>query len=113
MSIANPQLQQYDFLADMQSDAYFPPFLVAKGRQILIRLCEAIEAEPPPSLDALYLLTHAATEEFNRLAAEFERHDSEIETAARENIGGDFEVIAHAYGFDSADVEELIAPRDW
>jgi len=113
VSIANPQLQQYDFLADMQDDAYFPPFLVAKGRQILIRLCEAIEAERPQSLVALYPLTHAATEEFNRLAVEFERHDSEIETAARENIGGDFEAIAHAYGFDAADVEELIAPRDW
>jgi hypothetical protein len=113
MSLTNPQLQQYDFLAEMQRDAYFPPHLVQKGRQILIRLCEAIEAGRPQSLDALYVLSHAATEEFNRLAEEFYEHDSEIETAARENIGADFEAVAKAYGFDTADVEELIAPRDW
>lgn len=112
MSIANPQLQQYDFLADMQRDAYFPPQLVQKGRQILIRLCERIEAHKPQSLDALYALTHAATDEFNALAEEFCRHDSEIETAARDNIGVDFEAVAQAYGFE-ADVEELIATRDW
>ncbi|MFK3647656.1 DUF5713 family protein [Lysobacter enzymogenes] len=112
MSIANPQLQHYDFLADMQRDAYFPPPLVSKGRQILIRLCERIEAQPPQSLDALYALSHAATEEFNVLAEEFYAHDSEIETAARDNIGADFEAIAQAYGFE-ADVEGLIAPRDW
>ncbi|SDW91832.1 hypothetical protein SAMN05421681_103214 [Lysobacter enzymogenes] len=79
MSLTNPQLQQYDFLAEMQRDAYFPPHLVEKGRQILIRLCEAIEADRPQSLDALYVLSHAATEEFNRLAEEFYEHDSEIE----------------------------------
>jgi len=112
MSIADPQLQHYDFLAAMQRDGYFPPPLVHKGRQILIRLCEAIEAQRPQSLEALYALTHAATDEFNRLAEEFYEHDSEIETAARENIGEDFAAIAKAYGFD-ADVEELIATRDW
>lgn len=112
MSIANAQLQGYDFLADMGRDAYFPPHLVEKGRRILIGLCEAIEAQRPQSLDALYALSHAATEQFNRLGEEFYEHDSEIETAARENIGEDFEAIAKAYGFD-ADIEELIAPRDW
>jgi hypothetical protein len=60
----------------------------------------------------LYALTHAATEEFNALAEEFEENDSELETAAREAIAEDFEWIAKAYGFD-ADIEELIAPRDW
>ena len=113
MSFANPQLQQYDFLAAMQCDACFPAPLVRKGRQILIGLCQAIEAGQPQSLDALYALTHAATHEFNRLAEEFDAHDSQIETAARENIGEDFEAIAQAYGFDAADSEELIAPRDW
>lgn len=112
MSFANPHLQHYDFLSSMRHDAYFPAPLVEKGRQILIRLCQAIEAGQPQSLDALYALTHAATNEFNRLAEEFEAHDSQIETAARENIGEDFEAIAKAYGFD-ADVERLIATRHW
>ena len=102
----------YDFLRAMYADRYFPALLVDKGKQILIALCEKIEAESPSDLDALYRLTHAATHEFNRLAVEFEEHDSEIETAAREAIAEDFQVIAKTYGF-VADAEELIAPRDW
>jgi hypothetical protein len=105
-------LAGYEFLADMYRDGYFPNDLVDKGRSILIRLCEAIEDQKPASLEGLYRLTHAATEEFNDLAAEFEAHDSEIETVAREAIGADVAAISSAYGFD-ADIEELIAPRDW
>jgi hypothetical protein len=112
MAIANEQLQAHRFLDEMQRDSYFPAHLVQKGQQILIRLCETIEARRPDNLDALYALTHAATDEFNALAGEFEDNDSEIETAARENIGTDFRAIAAAYGFQ-ADSEELIATRDW
>jgi Family of unknown function (DUF5713) len=110
VAITNQSLQEYKFLADMYQDQYFPAFLVDKGKAILVRLCEKIEKERPLNTSALYTLTHAATEEFNRLAEEFDDNGSEIETAAREAIAGDF--IAKAYGFD-ADVEELIAPRDW
>ena len=39
--------------------------------------------------------------------------DSELETAARQSIGEEFAFIASAYGFEDADVEELIATRDW
>lgn len=112
MAIANEKLRDYGFLKEMYADGYFPDFLVDKGKAILIRLCERIEAEKPADLDALYALTNAATDEFNRLAEEFEQHDSEIETAARDCIGMDFEFIAQAYDFD-ADTEELIATRDW
>jgi len=96
----------------MYDDSYFPTRLVDKGKAILLRLCEAIEADKPTDLDALYALTHAATEEFNELQEEFDDSGSEIETAARECIAGDFAFIANAYGFD-ADIEELIAPREW
>jgi hypothetical protein len=102
----------YPFLAEMYEDDYFPKNLVDKGKTILVRLCERIESEKPQTLDALYQLTHSATEVFNELASEFEEQDSEIETAARDAIGSDFAAIAEAYGFE-ADVEELIAPRDW
>src|SRR6476660_4242224 len=112
MAITNKSLQEYKFLDDMYHDQYFPAFLVDKGKAILLRLCEKIEKERPENVSALYILTHAATEEFNRLAEEFEDNDSELETAAREAIAKDFDCIAKAYGFD-ADVEELIAPRDW
>lgn len=112
MTIRNEKLQNYSFLAEMTRDAYFPPHLVAKGQQLLVTLCQTIEASNPKDLAALYVLTHATTEDFNSLAEEFEDNGSEIETAARDCIGTDFEVIAQAYGFE-ADVEELIATRDW
>ncbi len=75
-------------------------------------LCEKIEAETPTEDAEVYKLTHAATEEFNDLAEEFEENESEIETGARDTIGVDIANIAEAYGFD-LDGEELIAPRDW
>ena len=56
---------------------------------------------------------HAATERFNELAEEFEENDSEIETVARDTIATDMEYIAQSYGFEDADIEELVAPRDW
>lgn len=83
-----------------------------KGRQILIQLCEAIESAPPESETELYTSTHAATEQFNVLAEEFNENDSGIETAARDCIATDFGFIATAGGFPGADLEELVATRD-
>ncbi|MBY7668321.1 DUF5713 family protein [Vibrio anguillarum] len=112
MSIKNPEMASYQFLQEMYKDGYFPNFLVDKGKDILVRLCESIELNKPESLDSLYELTRVATEEFNVLGEEFEQNDSEIETVARESIGDDFYNISKAYGFD-ADIEELIAARYW
>ncbi|MGM7669114.1 DUF5713 family protein [Microbacterium sp. A93] len=113
MRITNKALSGYDFLAEMTDDEYFPQPLVEKGKLILVRLCETIEAEHPADLDALYVITHATTEEFNALAAEFAEQGSELETAARDTIGSDIAQIADVYGFTSADMEKLIAPRTW
>jgi hypothetical protein len=112
VTIQNQQILAHSFLKNMQEDPYFPAAQVEKGKEILRKLCEAIEAEKPSSLEQLYALTHAATEEFNLLGEEFEENGSELETAARENIGADFEFVAKAYGFE-ADAEELIATREW
>lgn len=112
MAIQNEKLHDYPFLQEMYEDEYFPDFLVDKGKAILIRLCERIEAEKPVDDESVYALTHAATEEFNKLQEEFWKNDSEIETAARDCIGTDFYFIVQAYGFD-LDGEEVIAPRDW
>ncbi|GGN35006.1 DUF5713 family protein [Streptomyces fuscichromogenes] len=113
MPISNPGITGHAFLAVLYKDGYFPDHLVDRGRAILVRLCERIEADRPAGLPALYALTHAATEEFNALEAEFEAAGSEFETVAREEIAGDFWIVARAYGFEDADVEELIAPREW
>ncbi|MCK2217075.1 DUF5713 family protein [Actinomadura sp. ATCC 31491] len=113
MPPSDPRVAGHDFLKSMAADPYYPGHVVAKGRDILLRLCARIEAERPAGLDALYTLTHAATEEFNDLEAEFEAAGSEIETVAREAIAEEFWFVATAYGFAGADVEELIAPREW
>jgi hypothetical protein len=111
--IRNQQVAAHGFLQGMYSDGYVPDHLVDKGKVILLRLCERIETEHPGDLAALYALTDVATVQFNALQAEFDAADSEIETAAREEIAEDFHFIAMAYGFADADVEMLVAERDW
>lgn len=113
MRLGSATMNNYAFLQQMYEDGYFPDELVCKGEDILRELCLQIEQQKPQNLEQLYRLTHAATESFNDLQQEFEEQGSEIETAARECIGADFEYIARAYGFDSADTEELIATREW
>ncbi|MFC5185869.1 DUF5713 family protein [Actinomadura harenae] len=113
MRITNPQVVGHTFLDGMLGDGYYPDHLVAKGQGILRRLCGRIEADPPADLPALYALTHAATESFNDLQDEFFDADSEIETVARDHIASDFYFVAESYGFKDADIEELVATRDW
>ena len=112
MKLTNSNIKNYSFLEKMSKDDYFPKFLVEKGKDILINLCNEIETEKPKNLKELYVLTQKATNKFNTLQEAFYKNESEIETAARENIGMDFEFISKSYGFD-ADIEELIATRDW
>jgi hypothetical protein len=96
----------------MYKDAYFPHHCVDKVKEVLVRLCESIERDAPRDVGGLYRLSHAATEEINALDEYFGEHGSEIETGAREAIAADFAAIAAAYGFD-AEIEELIATREW
>lgn len=109
MTLSNTQVSTHPFLKALYADGYYPDDSVDRGKDILLRLCARIEAERPADLAALYVLTHAATEEFNDLQDE----DFDIETVAREELAGEFWFVARAYGFADADVEELIAPRDW
>ncbi|TNF24512.1 MAG: hypothetical protein EP329_24775 [Deltaproteobacteria bacterium] len=113
MTLHNPALARYPFLAGMYRDGYFPDPLVDRVKEVLVALCNQIEVTRPADLTALYRLTHVATERINDLQEAFEDEDSELETVAREVIAADFAAIAAAYGFADADVEELIAPRDW
>jgi hypothetical protein len=103
----------HSFLADMYSDSYYPKSQVDKVRDILLDLCSTIEKEKPATIDHFLRLTHEATERINDLAEEFEEHDSELETGARESMAADFRFIAEVYGFGNVDIEEIIAPRDW
>jgi|VirMetMinimDraft_7_1064189.scaffolds.fasta_scaffold205812_2 hypothetical protein len=110
--LKNETIKNYSFLTGMYSDAYFPNVLVDKVKDILLTFCKEIEEQEPANLDELYKLSHAATDQINDLEEAFYEAGSEIETAARDTIGMDFEFIANTYNFD-ADVEMLIATRDW
>lgn len=94
-------------------DPYFPDDVVDLVTKVLVDLCEQIESMRPADLGALHQLTHAATDQINDLQAAFEDAGSEIETNAREAIANEFGFIAGAYGFVGADLEDLIATRDW
>jgi len=111
-ALANPKIKEYAFLECMYQDPYFPKFLVDKCKNILLGLCSKIETNKPSNLKELYKLTHSSTNELNDLQDEFFNNNSEIETGARECLAINFEFVAKSYGFE-ADVEELIATRDW
>ncbi|WP_425618937.1 DUF5713 family protein [Anatilimnocola sp. NA78] len=113
MPITNKKMKDYEFLAGMYEDGYFPDFLVDKVKAILLELCEQIEADKPEDEESLLQLTHAATERINGLSEEFEDNDSELETGAREVMAEDFAFIVQAYGFEDVDIEDVIATRDW
>jgi hypothetical protein len=110
--LANLKIKEYSFLECMYGDTYFPSHLVDKCRNILLELCYNIELGKPGNLQQLYKLTHASTDKLNELQDEFFENNSEIETGARECLAMDFEFISEAYGFE-ADIEELIATREW
>lgn len=111
--LGNTEILSYKFLDCLYSDVFFPDFLVDKCKHILLQLCESIENTGPVNLEELYALTQDATEKINQLQEEIENNGAEIETSVRECIAENFEFIAEAYGFDDADLEEMIENRDW
>lgn len=100
-------------LKGMYQDGYFPDFLVDKVRDLLLDACREIEAEKPTTHEELYAITCRATEKINNLQDEFFENGSEIETVARDDIAVTFGYIAKTYGFPDADLEKLVATRDW
>lgn len=107
-NIQNKKMREYNFLAEMYRDSYFLVDGVDMIKNVLIKLCLDIEEQEPKTLDDLYKLTHNATEEINEVETVMD-----IETVARECISEDFYQIAQTYGFENADLEELVATRDW
>lgn len=112
-AITNQEVLKHNFLREMYDDGYFPDFLVDKIKVILLDACQQIELKQPKSDEELFLITHAAVEKINELEEEFEENDSELETAAREAMGADFDFVVKAYGFSNVDIEDVIAPREW
>ena len=113
MTAHNLKIDATKLLADMYGDDYFPRALVDKVRDVILEACREIEAENPATHEELYTITCRATDKINNLQQDFEEHESEIETVARDDIAVSFGHVATTYGFPDADLEKLVATRDW
>lgn len=111
MSTDNLKVDQSKLLNGMYRDGYFPNQLVDKVRAILLDACREIESKNPANHQELYDITCRATERINDLQDEFEENNSEIETVARDDIGGSFSYIASVHIRDRR-LFALIAARE-
>ena len=101
----------YQLLADMYQDDYFPDFLVDKIKSLLQQVIDLLE-NGETDLTIIQNKFDEAVESINDLQDEFEENESEIETVARDSIGISVDYILHWFGID-IDVEDAIGARDW
>ncbi len=103
--------QNHKLLDEMYQDEYFPDFLVDKVRgelQKVIDLLEAGETDAGVIQEKLDEMVRA----INDLQDEFDENGSEIETVARDSIGGHVGYILKWFGIP-IDAEEAIREREW
>lgn len=64
--------------------------------------------------DVQVIQTHvdAMTGAINALESEFDEHNSEIETVARDSIAESVDFVLHTHSID-IDIEEALRQRDW
>ena len=96
----------YKLLDEMYQDDYYPAFLVDKVK--VIDLLESGETDTEVVQETL----DEAVCGINDLQEEFDEHDSEIETVARECIAATVAYILEWFGIP-IDTEEAIRERDW
>ncbi len=103
--------KNYELLADMYNDGYFPDFLVDKVKALIQSVIDFLETGER-DLDKIQARFDEMTLAINDLEEEFEDNDSEIETVARESIGETVRYILEWFDID-IDVEDAIGERDW
>ncbi len=103
--------ENYQLLADMYQDGYFPDFLVDKVKDLVQNVISYLETGEQ-DLEKIQKHFDEMTLAINDLQEEFEENDSEIETAARDSIGETVEYILKWFQID-LDVEDAIQERDW
>jgi hypothetical protein len=104
-------MKETDYLEDMYRDGYFPNFLVDKIKGYLKEVVSVLESGET-NINVIQEHFDRATLAINGLEAEFEEHDSELETGARESIGATVIKILQTYNID-LDVEDAIREREW
>ena len=103
--------ENFDYLPEMYSDEYFPNFLVDKIKNIIQETVAYIE-EGNHAVDEIQTSLDKMTLKINDLQGDFDEHDSELETVARDSIGMTVENILKYFEIN-IDIEEAIRKRDW
>lgn len=104
-------MNEKDYLVDMYRDEYYPKFLVDKIKLILKNVVTILE-KGEHNLEHIQSEFDRATIAINELEDEFEDHDSELETVARESIAETVGIILDTYNIE-IDLEDAIRERDW
>lgn len=103
--------ENYELLAAMYRDGYFPDFLVDKIKKLVQNVIGILE-NGESNLREVQNKFDEMTLAINDLQEEFEENDSEIETVARESIAETVEYILRWFDIDLT-VEDAIGARDW
>lgn len=101
----------YELLAEMYRDEYFPDFLVDKVKELIQNVIDFLETGER-DIEKVQRKFDEMTLAINALEEEFEENDSELETVARDSIGVTVMYILKWFDLD-LDVEDAIQEREW
>ena len=101
----------YELLADMYGDSYYPTFLVDKIKLQLQEVIKVLE-QGETDVNTIQNQLDQAVLAINALQEEFDENNSELETVARDSIGASVCYILQWFNIP-IDIEEAIRERDW
>ncbi|MBR1554300.1 MAG: hypothetical protein IJ644_02775 [Oscillospiraceae bacterium] len=102
---------EYPLLKEMYSDDYYPDFLVDKIRDEIRKVIAFLETGITDT-EQIQEKFDSMTIAVNELEEEFEAHDSELESIARDNIAVDVMQILNYFGIP-LDAETALREREW
>lgn len=103
--------ENYVLLEDMVNDDYYPKFLVDKVKDLIIPVIDLLE-NGEENKTVIQKALDTMTLAINDLQEEFDEHDSELETVARDSIATTIGDILEYFDID-IDIETALAERDW
>lgn len=109
--IPNKFPDDFEYVKEMYDDAYFPNFLVDKIKEIIQEVVTFLESGTH-SMTQIQDAFDVMTLKINAMQNEFDEHDSELETVARELIADTVDQILTHFDID-LDIEEAIRVREW
>jgi hypothetical protein len=101
----------FTYLNHMYMDEYYPRFLVDKVKDQIVEVVRFLESGPH-SKEEIQDKLDKMTMGINDLQEEFEEHESELETVARDSIAETVKHILEAFHID-IDIETALQERDW